>query len=111
MPSYAGPSYISGISGTLREPQDRQLLFGQDPSDLSCHNILTKNGGDYNTPKDSLLGCILANWSKFRQDGLREKINCLLQYCMVPIQTREPRNLAKKWVIELQYPLVAGPIV
>ena len=39
---------------------------------LSRHNILTKNGVTTSTPKDSPLGCI-ANWSKFRQDGLRKE--------------------------------------
>ena len=62
-------------------------------------------------PNDSPLGCILANWGKFRQDGLRKNINFLLQYCMASIQTRGPRDLARKWVTELQYHLVVEPIL
>lgn len=30
-------------------------------------------GATVSTLKDSPLGCILANWDKFKQDGLREK--------------------------------------
>ena len=57
---------------------------GDGPVPVGLHPFSKIVGIILPLPKNSPLRCILDNWGKFRQDGLRKKINFLLQYCMAP---------------------------